>query len=34
LLKAAQGAGCQTAGGGLVVESVQDLMVAFMLDRH
>jgi shikimate dehydrogenase len=32
LLKAAQAAGCATAGGGDMVNAVQDLMVAFMLD--
>jgi shikimate 5-dehydrogenase len=32
LVKAAKAAGCQTASGGEMVEAVQDLMVAFMLD--
>jgi hypothetical protein len=32
LVKAAKAAGCQTASGGELVEAVQDLMVAFMLD--
>jgi shikimate dehydrogenase len=31
-VKAARAAGCKTAGGGEMVESVQELMVAFMLD--
>jgi shikimate dehydrogenase len=31
-LKAARAAGCKTAGGGEMVESVQELMVAFMLN--
>lgn len=32
LVRAARAAGCKTAGGGEMVESVQELMVAFMLD--
>jgi shikimate dehydrogenase len=33
-LKAARAAGCKTAGGGEMVDSVQELMVAFMLDEQ
>jgi shikimate dehydrogenase len=32
LLRAAQAAGCKVAGGGEMVEAVQDLMVTFMLN--
>jgi shikimate 5-dehydrogenase len=34
LVKAAKAAGCRTASGGEMVEAVQELMVAFMLDSR
>jgi shikimate dehydrogenase len=33
-LQAAQAAGCQTAGGGQMVDAVQELMVDFLLDQQ
>ena len=33
-LEAAQAAGCATAGGGQMVEAVQQLMVAFLLHQE